>query len=121
LLGWAWLHSSKGREAWPAVLRAWLCMAWVGLFFFVWNDSRPLLLQHALAKKQKQKNIYKYITVVHGFLCLLFSIIDFFLFSLVFIFEYLVIKVHFFYYTVLIYSYKLSPKYLVDKCTNDMN
>ena len=94
----------------------------VGLVFFVRNDSRPLLvLQHALAKKQKQKNIYKYITVVHGFLGLLFSIIDFFLFSLVFMFEYLVIKVHFFYYTVLIYSYKLSPKYLVDKCTNDMN
>jgi len=59
-----------------------------GIVLFVWNDSRPLLvLQHALAKKQKQKNIYKYITVVHGFLGLLFSIIDFFLFSLVFIFE----------------------------------
>ena len=87
MLGWAWLHSSKGREAGPAVLWAWFCM--VGLFYlFVWNDSRPLLvLQHALAKKQKQKNIYKYITVVHGFLGLLFSIIDFFLFSLVFIFE----------------------------------
>ena len=59
-------------------------VAWYGgivVFFslFVWNDSRPLLvLQHALAKKQKQKNIYKYITVVHGFLGLLFSIIDFF-------------------------------------------
>ena len=89
MLGWAWLHSNKGREVWPAVLWAWLGM--VGLFFclFVWNDSRPLLvLQHALAKKQKQKNIYKYITVVHGFLGLLFSIIDFFcLFSLVFIIE----------------------------------
>ena len=59
-------------------------VAWyrgIVVFFslFVWNDSRPLLvLQHALAKKQKQKNIYKYITVVHGFLGLLFSIIDFF-------------------------------------------
>ena len=101
--------------------RAWHCM--VGLFWFFLFGIIFDQYYNTLQPRNKNKRIYISISQWYMvFLGLLFSIIDFFcLFSLVFIFEYLVIKVHFFYYTMLIYSYKLSPKHLVDKCTNDMN